>query len=154
MTGQAQGLKHTIEYHSWRGMMYRCTWPTNPSYPAYGGKGIQVHGPWHDFACFLADMGPCPKGCQLGRLNPRQSYTPENTRWLTRSQWQRVRGAGRRLEYEGQARTVVEWSEKLGIKADTIRSRLRLGWEVSQVLGFEARPKVPTRRARANGAGR
>lgn len=121
-------------------MIYRCLWPSNSIYANYGGKGIRVHDAWQSFEAFLGDMGPCPKGSQLGRRDVKGHYTPDNTRWMTRSQAQRARGIGSRLSFAGEALTVIEWSERVGLSANTIRCRLRKGWTVGEALGLEAAP--------------
>src|SRR3569832_1283148 len=108
VAGQARGRSYSVEYLAWRAMIYRCTWPSNALYADYGGRGFTVHPAWHSFDQFLADMGPCRQGCQLGRLDTSQSYVPDNTRWLTRSETLRARGVGRRLRYAGQTLTVLE----------------------------------------------
>lgn len=120
-------------------MFYRCTSPKHPAYPSHGGKGITVHEGWNDFSVFLADLGPCPPGHQLGRRDLTKGFGPGNTCWMTRSESQRVRGLGRRISYRGEEHTILEWSERVAVKFDTLRNRLRCGWSVGQALGFEPR---------------
>jgi hypothetical protein len=81
----AQG---TPEYVAWLSMKARCYIPTAGGYPYYGGRGIKVCDRWRDnFENFLADMGPRPDSKHgLGRLDPNGDYTPENCRWMTRSE--------------------------------------------------------------------
>lgn len=58
--GHARG-KFTPEYHSWRGMLRRCTCPTNSAWENYGGRGITVCPQWlHSYETFYQNMGPRP----------------------------------------------------------------------------------------------
>lgn len=81
----AQG---TPEYVAWLSMKARCYIPTAGGYAYYGARGIRVCDRWRDnFENFLEDMGPRPDAKHgLGRLDPNGDYTPENCRWMTRSE--------------------------------------------------------------------
>ncbi|MCB5411879.1 hypothetical protein [Pseudogemmobacter faecipullorum] len=65
----------------------------------------------------LADAHPLP---------PRPKLPPARI--------QPTRTRNRRLEYDGEALTVREWSERTGISAGAIHARLRTGWTVSDAL--------------------
>ena len=81
-------VRHTSrEYNSWIAMKQRCYYPQSKSYDRYGGRGIRVCRRWmFSFETFLADMGKCPKGMTLDRINNDGHYTPSNCRWATRKQ--------------------------------------------------------------------
>ena len=68
-------------YESWKAMMARCYNPTNDSWKHYGGKGIRVCDPWHDFRNFLTDMGERPFGKTLHRIDSNKNYEPSNCEW-------------------------------------------------------------------------
>jgi hypothetical protein len=74
------------EFSRWRGMMARCYRPAHKGYKNYGGRGIRVCSEWHDPAVFAAyldeELGPCPEGHTLDRIDPDGDYEPGNVRWL------------------------------------------------------------------------
>ena len=81
--GHSRRGKHTPTYNRWRGMIQRCTNPRNPTYKYYGGRGITVCDRWLEFENFLADMGECPDGLFLNRIDDSHGYEPGNCRYTT-----------------------------------------------------------------------
>lgn len=67
-------------YRSWEDMKYRCG-----SHPEYAGRGISFDPRWEDFRNFLADMGECPDGLTLDRIDNDGGYCKSNCRWTTYS---------------------------------------------------------------------
>jgi len=78
--------KTSPTYNSWRDMKRRCHNPNRKAYKNYGGRGIKVCDRWMDFVNFLEDMGECPEGLTLDRINNDGNYEPGNCRWATRKQ--------------------------------------------------------------------
>jgi len=72
-------------------MLQRCSNSARSDWPRYGGRGITVSGRWHRFENFLADMGDCPPGLSLDRINNDGNYEPGNCRWATFEQQTRNR---------------------------------------------------------------
>lgn len=73
------------EYQAWRSMKNRCTNPNSKDYENYGARGIEICAEWGDYEAFLRDMGPCPAGLQLDRIDNDKGYCKENCRWATKS---------------------------------------------------------------------
>lgn len=89
----------TKEYRAWVNMRYRCTNQQAALWSDYGGRGITICKDWDSFEVFLFDMGLCPEGCSLDRIDNNQGYGPFNCRWATYSQQNQNRrpaGSGRR----------------------------------------------------------
>lgn len=130
----------TPTWNSWHCMHNRCTQPSHENYHRYGGRGIKVCERWSNFENFLADMGERPAGKTLDRFpNKDGHYEPGNCRWATpkeqkaNSVW-RGGAPGTLIEFRGERRTSYGWSQRLGINAGTIRTRLKAGWPVERAL--------------------
>ena len=68
-------------------MLARCNNKKNKRFFDYGGKGIKVCDEWRNsFINFYKDMGDCPLGYQIDRINNDGNYEPKNCRWVTPKQ--------------------------------------------------------------------
>ena len=75
----------TREYNSWRGMKRRCSNPDDTHYHLYGARGISYVAEWESFDRFYNDMGDCPQGYQLDRVDVNLGYSNENCRWADKT---------------------------------------------------------------------
>lgn len=121
------GLSRTKEYRSWAMMLQRCSNPNNKKYHRYGGRGISVHNSWYNFRNFYKDMGKCPVGCTLDRIDNDGNYEPMNCQWAdsktqayNTSQVILVGISG--IKYSCSAAAI-----KLGVQSSSIRERVRNG---------------------------
>lgn len=126
--GATRGGKCSPAYMSWRGMLARCENPNATGYENYGGRGITVCAPWHDFAVFVADMGERPAGTEIDRRNNDLGYDPGNCAWVTRLVQNQNKRSLVMLTVDGETTFVAEWSRRYGVPSDTIQRRLDLGW--------------------------
>lgn len=74
------------EYNIWVSMLQRCLNPRNHAYSDYGGRGITVCERWKKFENFLTDMGRCPPGLTIERIDNDKGYELGNCKWATRSE--------------------------------------------------------------------
>lgn len=83
--GHASRAGRSPTWMAWRSMIQRCCYPSQQSYPRYGGRGITICEQWrYDFAAFLADVGEKPgPEYSLGRIDNDGNYEPGNVRWET-----------------------------------------------------------------------
>lgn len=133
-------------YIVWLAMRQRCADRNSRNYQKYGAKGVTVCERWQNFENFLADMGERPSGATLDRIDNRRGYEPGNCRWATQRMQQRNRTNNRWLTHCGQRRLLVEWAERTGVPASTIRTRLACGWSVDRTLST---PRRATRELRS-----
>lgn len=130
---QGSDRRHPL-YSIWGCMRSRCNSPSTTGYQHYGGRGIKCCDRWADFEAFLADMGPRPPGHTLDRINVNGDYEPENCRWADRKTQANNTTRSVRYLMGDVAMTVSEVAPLVGIKAATIRSRIRRGWDFTEAI--------------------
>ena len=115
-------------YKVWTSMLRRCRSERDKAYPAYGGRGISVDERWDDFRAFVHDVGTPPgKGYSLDRVDNNGNYAPGNVRWATSAEQARNRRTNTRVSHGGLSLCLSEWAERTGVKASTLKTRLRRG---------------------------
>lgn len=136
---------HTKEYATWSRIKNRCCNPKSLDYLDYGGRGIKICDRWldpeHGFENFLADMGPCPSPKHsIERKDNDGDYCPENCVWATQKEQQNNRRNNHKIEFRGETKTLMQWSEEKGINRGTLRTRIEdLGWPIEKALNTPAR---------------
>lgn len=138
---KTHGLSRSPEYKAWVAMIQRCTNANAPGYEDYGDRGIRVCSRWlKSFSAFYEDVGPRPAGMSLDRKNNNLHYTPRNCRWTTDIIQANNTRANRWISFRGKHQTVAMWARELGIKPDTIRTRLFRGWSDQDALARNGFP--------------
>lgn len=143
------GMSTTRTWRSWSSMRLRCLNPNAPDYDRYGGRGIVICKAWlRSFERFYADMGERPKGQNLDRIDPDDNYKPSNCRWATPKEQACNRRNTAKLTYQGQTRTLIDWSEITGIPPRILNFRLGNGWSPERAFSTPVRAKRDGRKAR------
>lgn len=130
------GSTSTPEFRAWTAMKSRCSDSNAPSWANYGGRGISVCDRWKaSFEDFFADMGsrPSPKH-SIDRIDVNGNYCPENCRWATPKEQACNKRTNVNLTWQGETRTLYDWSKITGIGRHVIRSRLKKGWSLDLAL--------------------
>ena len=118
------GLTGTREFRAWSHMRGRCNTRTTKHFERWGGRGIGVCSRWDDFETFLSDMGTCPPGYSIDRIDNDGPYSPENCRWADQKTQVNNTSSNVRIEHKGRTQTIAQWAEELGLRYATLYRRL------------------------------
>ena len=124
-------------YNIWRNMIQRCTDENSTNYERYGGRGVTVCNQWithfEPFMEWAIDSG-YRDDLTLDRKDNDGPYSPENCRWATQEEQQNNKRNNHMIFFRGKSQTLQQWANETGIKAPTIRRRLKNGWPVEIAL--------------------
>jgi hypothetical protein len=113
-------------WRAWQHAKGRCLNPHDPKFPIYGGRGITMCERWrNDFRAFLADMGECPPGKTLDRINPHGNYEPANCRWATSHEQARTRTDNVLVKHQGATLVLKDYATAIGVDYKALHSRIR-----------------------------
>jgi hypothetical protein len=147
--------------HGWAGtrlsqifddMRGRCYNPRTRSYQWYGARGIRVSQEWlNDRSKFYAwaVANGYHDGLTIERKDTDGDYTSENCRWATLKEQQNNRRNNRLLTVGGVTLTLMQWSEKTGIRYNVLHLRLSNGRKPDEII---FRGRLAKRKCRRRGA--
>jgi len=116
-------------------MKTRCTNTKSEAFKNYGGRGIGVCPEWlRSYEAFVRDMGECPPGLTIDRIDVNGNYEPSNCRWATRAEQARNTRRSRRLTIDGVTYHIAELADMSGLEMSTIYYRLKQGIPLSDAL--------------------
>jgi hypothetical protein len=142
--GNTWSTGRTKEYVAWANMLTRCRNPRSSSFDRYGVRGIKVCEEWEkDFAAFLKDMGSCPHGFSLDRINNNGDYCPNNCRWATLKEQANNKRNNRIVDWNNKHYTLAELADSWGVSWFFIRDRLRSGKSLHEI--WELTKQTPSR---------
>lgn len=122
----------------WVGMLDRCNNKNNKHFDRYGGRGIAVCPEWHDYKNFheWAMSNGYAEGLTIDRANNNNGYSPDNCRWVKQSDQPRNTCRVKRFFIDQRSLTIREIAQKIGVKKDTIRGRLRRGLTIEEAIAI------------------
>ena len=131
-------LSESRLHETWSGMKKRCYNPNSKSFPAYGGRGIEVCEEWKDdFLSFYnwAMSNGYADDLTIDRIDVNGDYSPENCRWVDKVTQANNCRTNHYLTFNGKTQSIAEWARELGVSDSLIRQRLlKLGWSVERTL--------------------
>lgn len=133
----SHSMSRTRLYKIWQDMKTRCNNPNTPYYFKYGGRGISVCEEWNDFEPFRdwSLVNGYMDELTIDRIDVNGDYTPSNCRWISNQKQQYNKRTNRMLTLNGKTQTATEWANELGIKLNTLLSRIdNYHWSVEKAL--------------------
>lgn len=129
------GFRNTTLYRRWDSIIQRCCNASSAHYHNYGGRGITVCFQWRSFLKFKewCESNGFNPDLELDRKRNNRGYYPLNCRWVTHSENNRNKRTNKYYTYNGETKTITEWSEITGINMKTLSWRL-LNWPIEKAL--------------------
>lgn len=142
------GLSDHPLYRKWNDVKNRCFNEKVMCYKYYGGRGITMCDEWkNDFQLFYdwCINNGWRKELQIDRIDNNLNYSPDNCRFVSRSENCRNKNSNHYLEYLGESKTIVEWAEIYNLPMKELWQRIKRGWSVERALN-EKRGEYAERR--------
>lgn len=110
----------------------------------YAGKGrkmYQVH------RLVALTFIPNPKNLeQIDHINQNtKDNRVENLRWVSQSENQYNTTRNNLLEYNGEVKPLGKWAYEYGLNYNTLRSRLKYGWDMEKALHTPLRSELKSK---------
>jgi len=130
------GMYEKRLYRIWCGIKGRCFNPNNTAYHNYGGRGITICEEWLDFKNFYdwAIKNEYKDNLTIERIDVNGNYGPSNCTWATMTEQKQNTRKAKRIEFNGQAKTLRQWAKHYGIHSSTLCRRLKDGWDLEKAL--------------------
>lgn len=98
-------------------------------------KGVEISSVWKEFVVFLHDMGECPNGYSLDRIDSTKGYSADNCRWIPLEEQASNTSKNRKIVYNGIEACVSTHAKSKGLHPDLVFDRLnKLGWAIDKAL--------------------
>lgn len=125
-------------------MKGRCYTKTDRAYKDYGGRGITICDEWlgekgfENFYKWSMANG-YTDDLSIDRIDNNKGYSPDNCRWADEKTQCRNRRTNHLITFNGETKSMAEWSEITRIPYSTICRRIKLGWKVEDILTREVK---------------
>lgn len=123
-------------YGVYNNIKQRCYNSNNTQYKDYGGRGIRICEEWKVFSSFenWAHLNGYEDTLSIDRIDNDGDYCPENCKWSTFKEQANNKRNNRYITFNGETRSLAEWSDKTGINYGTLKDRLNTGWTIEEAL--------------------
>jgi len=130
-------------------MKRRCYDPKSNRYYRYGARGITICDEWlnniNSFRKWAISNG-YKDGLSIDRINNDEGYSPNNCRWVQKSEQTSNCSKNVFITFNGKTMTLAQWGRELGIPHSTLHNRIRVhGWSVERALTEPVRQRVSQR---------
>ena len=119
-------IKHGLSYSRFdnirHGMIQRCYNVNNPYYKNYGARNIKVCDDWLNKENGLINFynwsinNGYDDSLTIDRIDNNKDYEPSNCRWVPIVEQENNKRTNRYIFYNGETKTMIQWSRLLGIK--------------------------------------
>jgi hypothetical protein len=138
LTAWASYQNHGKIRNVYYNMLKRCYDETNKSYVYYGGRGIRVCNKWLEDCCnfyrWARDNG-YNETLQLDRIDTNGNYEPDNCRWVTAQENNYNKRNTRKVTYNNETHTLIEWESITGIPRTVLADRIyKYKWSIERAL--------------------
>lgn len=134
-------LSNSRIYKIFTWLRWRCTNINNISYANYGWRWIKCL--WMNFIDFMKDMYDSYKehiskfgehDTTIDRINNDWDYCKENCRRLTRIEQNNNMQRTKYITYQGETKTIWEWSRILWLPHHILWNRFYKGWSITDMF--------------------
>lgn len=140
--GHAKHGEISRTWQIWSGMKNRTCKDrchSSKKYRDYAARGITVCGRWMSFENFLSDMGECPDGMQIDRIDNDGNYEPSNCRWASLKDQANNKRGSRKITHNGITMTISQWAEKMNVFRYSLSRKIAKGFDLETAIKL-ARP--------------
>lgn len=143
-TSTKHNQSKTSLYFIWKSIKQRCTNKNSKRYKDYGKRGIELFKDWQeDYKKFFewSISNGYKKGLSIDRIDNNIGYFPDNCRWTDRVTQANNKRNNVILKYNGEEKTITEWSKQLNIPRQIISSRYYSKWKIEEIFNKPIRGK-------------
>jgi hypothetical protein len=134
------GMTHTHLYGVWAKMIQRCENPRDAEARLYYERGIKVCSGWHKFEVFAewAFENGYSEKLTIDRRDNNGNYEPDNCRWTDLITQANNKRTNRRIEFNGEIKTLAQWAREYQIDYRKLWLRLKRGWDFERAVTEES----------------